>query len=278
MTVAEFNAQAQGTQSALERIAGDGLQAVRDLVERARDRIIGKLAEAPSEYDVWFYTHLQLEAERLIGELRGPLTAQLARDAEQAANAIDTAYESLQHFGIEVGGVGWTWAQVETLTRARLAERISNLVAGGQIRIRDALQQGMLGTLTPFEVQKTIAGNLAQAEGFGPLWYRADMIWTTEVNGTAGRAMIDKAQAIERRNPGKMLKRWLHSGNTRWPREHHIRLGQLPPQPIPEPYDVGGIPAHGPHAENLSAEEVIKCGCTLILEFAEDQPHPRPLS
>lgn len=268
MTETGFNAQARHTQTAIETIQTDGLHTVRDLVERTRDRIISRIATSPSAYDLWFHTQLEAEAGRLLHEMHEPLTKRLTHDVRAAADAIDAAYEPLQDFGLEVGGVGWTQAQVAFISQANIAERISNLIDDGQAKIKDVLQQGMLGVMTPQEVQRAIAGNLEQAAGFGPLWFRADMIWTTEVNGVANRAAIAKSKEIESRSPGKMLKSWLHSGNTRWPRQRHIDLGQLPPQPIDEPYDVGGTAADGPHDASLPASEVIKCGCTLIVEFA----------
>lgn len=268
MTESDFNNHAQQSRANVEAIQADGLNAARDLIERARDKVVVKLANAPSEFDTWFYTQLQAEADRMLDDLREPLTDRLVQDVSAAADALDVAYEPLRDFGIEVGGVGWTREQVQFVSRANLAERISTAIDGGKANIRTALQQGMLGVMTPQEVQKAIAGNLDQAKGFGPLWHRADMIWSTEVNGTCNRAMIDKSKEIESRSPGKMLKGWMHSGNTRWPRTRHVHLGRLAPQPIDEPYDVGGYAAHGPHDSNLPAEEVIRCGCSLYLVFA----------
>jgi len=257
------------SRQALETIQQRGLDAVRDLLERARDQVLRKLADAPSEYDVWFYRQLEAEAERALRELQDPLTARLYADVQAAAEAMDAGVDPLKDIGIEVGGVGWTREHVRPLSQAAIADRVTTLIEGGQAKVKSVLQQGMLGVLTPQEVQKAIAGQLDVAKGFGPLWYRADMIWTTEVNRVCNQAAIARAKEIERRSPGKMKKRWLHSGSTRWPRQHHVTLGELPAQAIDEPYNVNGYLADGPHADNLPAGEVIKCGCTLLVEFAE---------
>lgn len=256
-------------QPVLEHIADDGRQAARDLIERARDRLVTRLAGGPSEYDIWFYTQMQAEADRLLADLREPLTDRLLADVGAAADAVDAALEQARRVGIEVGGVGWTRAQVEYVSRAAIGDRITTALAGGQQTITAALQQGMLGVLTPHEVRQAIAASLDENAGFGPLWYRADMIWNTEINGAANRSMIEQTRAIERRSPGKMRKRWLHSGNTRHPRVAHVQLGGLPAQPPDQMYLVNGWEAYGPHDGGLPAEEVIRCGCTLILDYAE---------
>lgn len=252
----------------IDSIQRRGTETARDLIERARDQVLRKLADAPSDYDLWFYRQLEGEADRALRELQDPLTARLYADVQAAADAVDAGFEPLTQAGMEIGGVGWTRSLVRIVSQADIAHRITTLIEGGQAKVKSVIQQGMLGVMTPYEVQKAIAGALDAAKGFGPLWYRADMIWVTEVARVFNQGAIAHAKEIERRSPGKMKKRWLHSGNTRWPRQHHIRLGDLPAQAIDEPYNVNGYLADGPHAANLPAGEVIKCGCTLIMEYA----------
>lgn len=273
MTDREFAAQTRAAAARVEHLTDDGVRRAEQILQEMRDQILVKLADAPTEYGEWFYHELLKDVDRLAADLNARYTEELQgtldESAEQVREAID---QPLEHAGLRLDLPRVSRQTVEMLTGYSPGQLIAGLTDDGKRLIQSELRQGLLGTKTPWEIQQTIAGRLSDAGPFRSIAARAEAIWRTEASRVFNVLAEERYKRIEQKFPGRMQKQWLHSGNVQNPRRHHAALdGQT--VGIDEKFTINSPHADyevdGPHDPGLPASEVIRCGCTTILVFAE---------
>lgn len=263
---------ARATKEAAERVGhltDEGVKQAEKILQEMRDQVLLKLADAPTEYGEWYYNEMLKNVDRLAADLKARYTGELHETLDKTAETVRSAIdEPLQKAGMVMDLPRASRQVVEYLTGYSPGELIGGLTTDSKRLIQAELRQGLLGTKTPWEIQKTIAGKLTEAGPFRTIAARAEAIWRTEANRVFNVLAEQRYKRIEQKFPGRMRKQWMHSGNIRNPRPHHAALdGQT--IGIDEKFLVGGYECDGPHDPDLPASEVIRCGCTTRLVMAE---------
>ncbi len=142
----------------------------------------------------------------------------------------------------------------------RLVDRErKGLVAGLNKGIKQAIESGIAGLKTPFEIMQDVGKNLKDPGPFRSTAVRAEVTTRTELGHIQNRAASDRLKQAASRVPG-MQHQWLWSSIGRV--EHALANGQIRPAGVA--FDVGGEKLLYPLDPNGSAENVIACGCTEV--------------
>lgn len=252
----------------IDSLSDQGVRHAEDLLRQTQAELVLRVANAPSEYSDWYYQQMLASLGSVTDDLAQRYTSALESDLDRAASSVEDGIDRpLEQAGMIMSLPQVSRQTVEMLSGFSPGALIKGLTADAHTAITQQLQQTILGTKTPWEMQQALAKTLDQASIFGSIASRAEAIWRTESSRVYNTLSQERYTRIDAALPGKMEKQWLHSGNTRNPRIHHARLDGLT-IPIHEKFLVGIYEADGPHDPGLPASETVRCGCTSILVFA----------
>lgn len=259
---------AQDAAARIDHLTADGLRDARRLLTEAQQHIIARLANAPTDYEVWFYNELLRDSQQLFTRIEHDLKTQIETGMQAVIDATDTTVTQAVSETLG-GGPTLTIAMprmnragLELLTGYKPGALISNVAQDTKRRITTILQQGLLGGQSPWDVQKQIGARIDQGI-FASSMHRAEVIWHTEANRFYNILAQQRYHVLQAKLPGEFEKVWVHNSITN-PRPHHLALdGQA--IPINDHFLVAGYEVEGPHDPILPAKEVINCRCSLYV-------------
>lgn len=148
------------------------------------------------------------------------------------------------------------------VAQAFSADLITGITAALRRRINTEIQQGVVGTKTPYEVMQAIGERLPGRSVFRTIELRAETIVRTEMGraySLAGQARMQEAQLVV---PG-LQKEWRWSGRGR--ANHAAIDGRRRdvdlPFDVPPGQHVEGAPMMYPRDPAAPAGQSINCGC-----------------
>lgn len=260
-------------------IQRDTLNEITRILESARDRVVGQLAAAPSDYQRWSLTRLQAEIEAALREIEtrgldalksGILKSQLA-----GAEGVDAALDAgLAADGLKLASLTGEIALPEL---AALDHTLVPLVKGitkeAGDKITNALGQTILGAKPVHQTITDVSKILTEGGR-----KRARTIVRTELGrayaDAAYRRLVESARVL----PG-LKKQWRRSGKIHSRIAHDAVDGQI--RSVPDFFLVDGERLLFPRDPAASARNTVNCGCTM-LPFMESwkvrQPGARRIS
>jgi hypothetical protein len=260
-----------------ERLTDAELRHLFKLVDATRKEVRQILINAPTDWQLVHYDTLQQRIEGLMAEMSQELGMQM-RDlgGKRWDEGVELTDEMLSTFGREreLLGVPLDRTALSTLSDFS-ADLITDVPAKTIRNIDTALQLGIMGNKTPYEVMQDIGTRLVDESGkpapgvWGDVMYRAEVIERTEGGRIHSVAQHSRGEQWNEERPG-LKKTWKHGGaGVKQPRPEHVRAGidYAPggtPGPIPwdEPFIVGGEEMMHPRAAGASGENTINCHCT----------------
>lgn len=263
-------------------------QAVRRsirLLTAARRRIVARLAELPGDTFEAYY----------LQQMQGELKAQMARYARDYGRYLDDETRRWWDLGrtfvdepiIRAGGAELIASlpsldpRMVDLLQGYRASLITGISTQATTQITTALQLGVLGGKSPFDVSREVADILSTQPNpqgaFRGIAARAEAITRTELNRTFSLAAQSRqAQAQARAEsvfPELVLrKRWLNAGDDRV-RPAHRRPELVAQRPaVNEDFvlrdtDGSTYRAAGPHDARLPASLSTNCRCRSITDL-----------
>ena len=265
MTEYEFARQTEYAASQIGNLTDEAVGRAKDMLTQAQQELVFQLSQSPTEYSEWFFHQMLKEAERVFQDLNAQYTKLLEGDLDHVIDTVEEVIDAAAaDYGLTLDLPKMSRQTLEMLTNYSPGALIKGLTDDGQKYVNTVLEQGLLGVKSPWDVQKAIAATLEKSGPFHSIAARAETIWRTEALRAYNTVSMVRYKRIDARQPGRFLKEWLHSGNTRNPRTHHQKLGGIA-IPVDQKFLVGNYAADGPHDSVLPASEVIKCGCTTIL-------------
>lgn len=258
----------------VNRLEGETLGQVRDLLEAVRAQTIERLVWAQtkadaggSTYDLARLGQLQQEIDRAFLELRLRFPQMAADSALSMANlaaevadvpvrlvtgAMNRAPTELPTFGLSR-----SLASASAQVQASLVTRVTQETIR---KISNEVSLGATGLKTPFEVMQAVGANLDDPSIFGTIARRAEVITRTElgrVQSVAGQARYEEAAAA---GVAGLQKQWVHEGHAVKPRPGHVAAhGQV--VGVHEPFIVEGERLMFPRDPAGSPGNTINCGC-----------------
>lgn len=241
----------------VETLTSEGLERIAKLVEETRREIASQLAAV----DPASFTAAHLKT------LRSRLRAAIASLVDDYGDAVDDLLEQGAALGAELGGLAAGGAEV-AVPRGLLAvlqnysaTLVKDLGAYARKRVDVVISQATLGSLTPHQAIRRIAGELPARSVFRSLTSRAEAIVRTEVNRAFSVAAQARMTEVAEGAPG-LKKKWLTAGDTRVRRTHAAVGGTI--VLATEPFSVNGYAAMYPRDPVLPAKETVNCRCHAI--------------
>jgi hypothetical protein len=283
----EFERELRSQHKRRSKIVGDMDARIRELLSIALEKVLGILADQPTDYQMWSLTKLTQEIKVVSLELGDAATAQAAKAAQAAWVAgADLVTKPLAASGLAAGLNMEPHINARQLQamRAFLTDRMQDVSAQAARLINSELGLVVLGAQNPYEAQKSIRSILEDKSAV-----RAGTIVRTELmrfySTASSSAMASAAEAgVE------MDKVWRRSSKT-YPRlSHALTDGQRRPHDKPfilgmsqvaTPEPTGGLRMMYPHDPTAPASETINCGCIAVPKprrFAATVPDRKPFT
>ena len=254
-------------------IQTDTLSEILAYLKTARTTILAALAGAPSRYESWRLSALQVEVRRAMEafELAGGAALTGGLDRAWAAGA-DLVTQPLAAAGIDLSG------QMPALDpRLLLAlksfqtDKIRDISTTTINQVNLEIGQAALGVRSPFEAAGKVAELLDVPAS------RARSIVRTELGTAYSEAGQQRMEHAVKAGIEGLQKQWRRSGK-RHPRiTHDLADGQI--VDVDQPFVVGGIKIPKPRDPSIPIGERINCGCTSLpymRHWRVQTPGPRP--
>lgn len=231
---------------------------VRALLARALERVLGILADQPTDYQLWSLPRLTQEIARVAAELGDGATAAAA----EAARASWTAGTQLVSEPLGAAGLARVALTPHIDTRQLQAmqhfmtDRMRDVSLKAANAINGELGLVVIGAQSPYDAQVAIRGILKESSAT-----RAATIVRTEllrVYSTASHQAMSAAAGAG----VAMDKVWRRSSKAHPRISHALADGQR--VAWDEPFLIGGEKMMHPHDPKASAKNVINCGCVMV--------------
>lgn len=261
MTEAEkaFEREIRAQLQSRARIVTNTEAEVKALLARALEKILGILADEPTDYQLWSLPQLVKEIGVVATELGDTATAATAT----AAQAAWTAGTELVVAPLEGAGIA-TRASLTPHIDARqliamkhfMADRMKDVSLQAANKVNAELGLVVIGAQTPFEAQVAIRGVLKETSAA-----RAATIVRTELLRVYSTASFEAMKTATAEGV-PMDKVWRRSSKAHPRLTHALADGQRVASD--QPFLVGGIKMMHPHDPKAPAKEVINCGCVMV--------------
>lgn len=249
---------------------GETRAEVEAILTETRARILGQLAETPTDWQVHHLSALRAEVDRALMQVRVPLVdaVDTGLDAAWATGVrlVDAPVQAA--FGVELGQ-RLPSVDVRQLAQVRAftVGKVSDLALDAAAKVKTELGVALAGGQTPFDAAQAVAAQL-QSGGVD----RAVRLVTTEL-GTACSAATQARQEQAVTVLPKMQKQWRRSGKLHSRLTHDLADGQI--ADVERPFLVGGIEIMYPRHPDAPAKHRVWCGCTSLPWMSDwEMQHP----
>ena len=231
-------------------------------LDQARKRILGELADQPSEFASWRLTALQDEIRRTIGLFERGTIASLLTGLDRSFQAgSDLVTAPIAAGGIEIAGLLPALdPRLLIALKSFQTDRIRDISTTVVNRINTEIGQAALGVQNPFDAAQKVAGHLNAPKA------RALTIVRTELGtayAEAGQQRMTQAKAA---GVAGLQKQWRRSGKLHPRITHDLADGQI--VDVDEPFLVGGVKIMKPRDPELDPKDRINCGCSSLPHMA----------
>lgn len=264
----------------LDRATADELKAMLDLLEKAEQAVIARLAAVRGDFTRTWLERLLSEIRTETANLESRLTPQADKGLRaQADIGADVANEAAERAGGSTANVAIRLAPaIDRHQLAVWADYKMDLVRNGitqatRRELEGALKQAYLTGKQPFELMQEIAEKPYSKLSFVDKFHRAEAIVRTEGGRVAAQANHERSKdyadfdARICKDFGRIarpwMKRWLSAHDARV-RPTHVAVDADAAIPLQQDYIVGGEKAAYPHDPRLSAKESVNCRCISI--------------
>ncbi len=248
--------QERAAQAERKKLLDDTHDDIVALLRRAQGDIALTLASAPSDYQQWRLTALNLEVDRLLGLFGDQAGDVLSKAAGEAwAGGVAAIDKPFAAAGIEMVLPVIDSTQLQAM-RTFMVDRIKDVGVQAAQKIKSEIGQALIGIQDIAQTIQKVGSIMGESSVSRVTTIVGDNLSRAWATASFDRAMQSDAVGVE------MEKIWRRSGKIHSRLAHDLTDGVR--KPINEPFVINGHKIMYPKDPKAPIEESINCGCVCL--------------
>lgn len=248
--------QERAAQTERKRLLDDTHDDIVALLRQAKAEIALTLASAPSDYQQWRLSALNLEIERLLGAFGDQAGDILSNAAGEAwAGGIAAIDKPFAAAGIEMVLPVIDSAQLQAM-RTFMIDRIKDVGVQAAQKIKSEIGMALIGVQDIAQTIQKVGSIMGESSVSRATTIVGDNLSRAWATASFDRAKQSDAAGVE------MVKIWRRSGKIHSRLAHDLTDGVR--KPINEPFVINGHKIMYPKDPKAPIEESINCGCVCL--------------